>query len=156
MRAYLYKNNLDERYVDKMNGLEELHGDIPCDFKEDTDLIRPTLIFDYGIVPNVNYVWLSEVARYYFVRNRTYSQGRIYLECEEDVLMTYRTQLKAQTVVIKRQRNNYDLNQIDSEWTTEGYTATRTIPFPNGFKESEPEWVLGIAGGEGVQNGSEQ
>lgn len=155
MIAYLYKNNLDERYVDKTNGLEELHREIPCDFKEDTDLIRPTLIFNYGIVPNVNYLWLSEVARYYFVRKRTYSQGRVFLECEEDVLMTYRTELKAQTVVIKRQRDIYDLNQVDNEWTVEGYTATRTIPFPNGFNEGEPEWVLGIAGGVGLQNGSE-
>lgn len=153
MIAYLYKNNLDERYVDKTNGLEELHSEIPCDFKEDTDLIRPTLIFNYGIVPNVNYIWLSEVARYYFVRNRTYSQGRVFLECEEDVLMTYRNQLKAQTVVIKRQRDNYDQNQIDPEWTIEGYTATKTKEFPKGFTAS-PNWVLGIAGGVGV-NGSE-
>lgn len=154
MVAYLYKNNKDERYVDKTDGLEELNRDVPCEFKEDTDLIRPTLIFNYNIVPNVNYIWLSEVARYYFVRNRTYSQGRVYLHCEEDVLMTYRTQLKAQTVVIKRQKNIFDLNQIDSEWTIEGYTATKTIKFPSGFNSSAPEWVLGIAGGIGVNNGS--
>ena len=155
MNAYLYKNDADERYVDKTAYLTELHSNIPCELKDDTDIIRPTLIFNYSVVPDVNYVWLSVLGRYYFIRNRIYSQGRVYVECEEDVLMTYRDQLKAQTVVIKRQRNNYDLNQVDNEWTIEGYTATRTIPFPNGFNEGEPEWVLGIAGGVGVQNGSE-
>lgn len=160
MKAFFYHNKSDERYLNK--NLEQLHptgtepeNGIPCIFKEDTDIIRPTLILNYNLVPNVNYVWISEVNRYYFVRNRVYSQGRTYIECEEDVLYTYRNQIKAQKVIVKRQANLYDLNMVDDEWTIEGYTATRTIPFPNGFN-STPEWVLGVAGGdmEDSNNGS--
>lgn len=153
MNAYLYKNDADERYVDKTTYLTEMHSNIPCELKDDTDIIHPTLIFNYNVVPDVNYVWLSVLGRYYFIRNRIYSQGRVYVECEEDVLMTYREQLKAQEVIIKRQRDRYDQNQVDNEWTVEGYTATKTIKFPSGFTSS-PEWVLGIAGGIGVNNGN--
>lgn len=156
MVAFFYHNKTDERYLDKV--LEQLHptgtepvDGIPCKFKDDTNIIRPTLILNYHLVANVNYAWISEVNRYYFVRNRVYSQGRTYVECEEDVLYTYRKQIKAQEVIVKRQENLYDLNMVDSEWTIEGYTATRTIKFPTGFN-STPEWVLGVAGGDMEDN----
>ena len=120
LKAFLYHNKSDERYVNKE--LVQLHptdgepvDGIPCILKDDTDLIRPTLIFNYHLVPNVNYIWLSEVARYYYVRNRTYSQERIYVHCEEDVLYTYRNELKKyvdRVVTFSSDDNIFGINTI--------------------------------------------
>ena len=148
MNAYLYRNDSDERYVDK--NITPLYGSpITCIFKDDTNMINPTLIFTSNIVANVNYIWLEDTQRYYFVRNRTYSQQRVYVECEVDVLMTYRNEIRQQNVIVSRNEFNYNLYQNDDEWKVYGYTAIRTIPFPSGFDMSKQEFVLAIAGGEG-------
>lgn len=152
MYAWLYTNNSDERVVDKnLTVLHPINDEpqegISCIFKDDTDLIHPTIIFNYAIVPYCNYIWLSEPNRYYYVRNRTYSQGRVYLECEEDVLYTYRNELRQREVVLKRSQYIYNQDQEDDEWKTYGYTAVRTINFPSGFSDSTQEFILGIAGG---------
>ena len=147
MLAWLYTNNSDKRYINK--NLTILNQDMTCELKDDTDLIRPTLIFDYSHVPYCNYIWLSELARYYFVKNRTYSQGRVYLECEEDYICSWKASLLAQNVILKRNENIFNQKQEDDKWCVYGYTAVRTINFPSGFNENTQEFVLGVAGGGG-------
>ena len=148
MNAYLYRNDSDERYIDK-NITPLYNSPISCIFKDDTNMINPTLIFTSNVVANVNYIWLEDMQRYYFVRNRTYSQQRVYVECEVDVLSTYKDEIRQQNAIVSRNEFNYNLYQNDDEWKVYGYTAIRTIPFPSGFDMSKQEFVLAIAGGEG-------
>ena len=61
--------------------------------KDDTSILNPT--FDCtGVPANVNYIYVSDFGRYYFVDDVTYAgKDRIFIKCSVDVLATYKSQI---------------------------------------------------------------
>lgn len=133
MNAWLYNNNSDPNKLGKT--LKTLDSQCPCTFKEDTDMMNPELIFNsMPQVLDCNYIWLGEpFNRYYFVTEKTASQGRVYVKCHVDVLMSFKEDIENLDVIAERASSNYDLLQIDPELPVENFNDVATKYFPTGF-----------------------
>lgn len=146
MKAILYQNNSDERYVDK--SLVVLHDNVDVIFKDDSDIVHPTIRLNHTLTGNVNYVWLEDLGRYYFVRSKELIAGMLELSLEVDVLSTYKDEIRAQNAIVSRNEFDYNFYLEDKNWRLYSYMAERTIEFPSGFTMGTQQFILGIAGGE--------
>ena len=94
----------------------------------------------------MNYIWISELHRYYYVTNIvSVATGLWRIYCHVDVLMTYKPQIKAHDAVIARQEGLYNLYLNDG--TTFVVTQRSKVvqkTFPNGFTGSS--YVMLVAG----------
>ena len=125
MQGTLYINSSDERYVNK--SLSNI-GEYTIVFKSDENSIRPTLkISDSNIPETANYVYLSELNRYFYIRNKRYSKQCIYLECELDPLMSFRSQLGSMEAIISRNERLYNLYLSDEKMEMLNYPYYQTL-----------------------------
>lgn len=145
MRCNLYYNRSDDRVVNKV--ITKIGENIDIFFKDDTDIVHPTLKVsseNYNI--EANYIYIADLDRYYYIKSKTYSRQCIYLECDVDVLMSFKSELLSQDVILKRQSNKYNLYQNDDEFKLLQFEAIRTQEFPSGFNADTQEFILGVVG----------
>lgn len=125
MQGILYVNTSDDRYVNK--NISNI-GEYTIVFKSDENSIRPTLkISDSNIPETANYVYLSELNRYYYIRNKRYSKQCIYLECEIDPRMSFRSQLGDMEAIISRNERLYNLYLNDEKMEMLNYPYYQTL-----------------------------
>lgn len=150
MQLTYYNNKSDKRYVNKnieQITLQDHPNPVNIILLDNTSIFRPTFrVKDVDIYMTANYCYVDTLRRYYFINNITLSQGYAFLECECDVLMSWKDALLDQNVIVSRQEEHWDLYQNDEKYKIEQYTAKRTIPFENGFDYSTQEFVLGVIG----------
>ena len=153
MNLTYYNNKSDKRYVDKVIDqieLSEHANPVSVKLLESTSIAHPTFkMKDVDLYMTANYCYVDDLHRYYFIDNITLSNGYAYLECTCDVLMTYKTQLRKQNVIVARQEEHWDLFQNDPNWKVSQRTAIRTVGFTGGdggFDYDTQQFVLGIVG----------
>lgn len=144
MDAWLYNNNSDANKLGK--DLRVLTKTFPCTFKEDTTMEQPELIFNSAPeVLDANYLWLGEpFNRYYFITNKTASQGKMYIKCDVDVLMSFKGDIENLQVIAERSSSNYDIMQIDSQLPIENFNDIATKEFNTGF--GNESFILAVTG----------
>lgn len=82
-----------------------------CKFKSDCSIMNPELELNYhSNVFNANYCHIPEFNRYYYITDITVSQQRIYVKCKEDVLMSFKDEIKAMKGYYKRSSNKANGN----------------------------------------------
>lgn len=145
MQGKFYNNKSDARYMNKSIDLK--YDNIPLEVLTPASVVRPILKVSSGLIgQNVNYVYVSELERYYYIRNWIMENGHVQLECEVDVLMSFKDAIKQQNVILARQEKNYNLYQVDNKMKLLNAPATRVIEFPSGFDYSTQEFVLILTG----------
>ena len=153
MKAKFYYNKSDKRYLNKSIEVKfdgTNHAGIDIQMLEPSSVIRPSIKVSSGLVgQGVNYVWIQELERYYYIKDWIMDNGYILMDLEVDVLMSFKDAIKAQYVIVSRQEINYNLYQIDSKTQTINAPATRVLEFPSGFDYSTNEWVLVLTGSAG-------
>lgn len=101
----LYKFNGDSRKVDK--SLTLVHQFHSAEIVNDLDLIDPTIILDLNgyIDLGFNYLFITELGRYYFVKKITLlDNGFVQISCHVDVLKTYSADiLRSEQYVVRQQ-----------------------------------------------------
>ena len=115
--------------------------------KDDTSIIDPVIKIqcDLSSVKNCNYMYISEFGRYYFITDmRSISANVVEFSGHVDVLTTYRTQIRSNTGIIKRQENTWNLYLNDGTFAVYQNPMVLTKAFPSGF--TTQEFVLAIAG----------
>lgn len=140
----LYQNKSEEIVLDKE--LTEISTETAT-FKRDTNIVNPTFILRLANLPTFNYISCAETGRSYFVRGITSVNGLWEISCECDVLSTYKEQIRANSAIVKRQENNWNLYYNDGSFRTYQNPHILTRTFPNGFNPSNPSFVLAVAGG---------
>lgn len=115
--------------------------------KRDTNIINPTFLLRLNELPDFNYISCTEMGRSYFVRNITSASGMWEISCECDVLSTYKYQIRANSAIIRRQENEWNLFYNDGSFRTYQNPHIITKSFPSGFDPSTPTFVLAVAGG---------
>lgn len=79
-----------------------------------------------------NYAYIPQFSRYYFIRKITCVRtGMFQLEMHVDVLDSYATPIKANTAIIKRQQNVYNLYLDDPMFQTQNRQQIVTKVFPS-------------------------
>lgn len=145
MKATFYSNSSDESYPIK--SLKPIYQNIDIIYKEDTNLIKPTIITRASLITKaINYVWIDELKRFYFIRNYTFSQQRVFIDLEVDPLSTYWEDLKQREVILDRQQYINNRYQNDSEFPLLNMMNVRTIKFKNGFDDSGASFLLTLVG----------
>lgn len=105
MQVILYCNLSDKKTKDKIkNQLTQL---ISATAKGDIDILHPEILLKYDptyITSNVNYCYIADYGRYYFVDTPTLlTGGEILLSCEIDVLSSWTQYVNNITTLIERQ-----------------------------------------------------
>ena len=172
MRMYLYQLQGDKRYLDKTPYLTSLgNASDPSDegqkyfnavMLDDTSIMDPTFVFsyheywyDWNNKLACNYIWSQDLLRWYFVQDVTVSQGRVYVKCHVDVLMTYRNYIKEKKALIKRTNattdvgtNRYNQYLPDDKFKSYAPEVVWAKKFPEnrGFDNRVSEFVMCVVG----------
>ena len=151
MNVILYNNKSDKRQLDK--NITEIKT-LSATAKGDINIISPTLIIQNTDMTNINYCYIIELKRYYFLTNYTYITGqRIELHCNVDVLMSYSDDIKKLKVNVLRYEKIQPSYITDSRIPLFSSTKQRVIEFPdNIFNLANPSaddknFLLNIVGG---------
>ena len=142
----MLNNSEPERITKELQTLATMTGSL----KDGTSVINPTIMLQ-GTPATVqqivasNYLHIPDFGRYYFIRDVSSVRTNLWeISCHVDVLQTYSTQIKAQTAIIQRQENKWNLYLNDGSFKVYQNPIVLTKPFPNGFTTNE--FVLAIAG----------
>lgn len=147
MKATFYNNASDERYLNK--SITAKYSNIDVEVITPASIVRPSFRLSSGLLgQSVNYVYVKELERYYYIRNWTMDNGFVILECEVDVLMSFKKAIKEQNVIVSRQEHKYNLYQNDDRFKLYNYQAVKTIAFDSsdGFDFNTTNYVLAVVG----------
>lgn len=126
MRCILYNNKSDERYISK--DISELGRYNSLVFKDDEDLVTPTFkVTDSEISEDCNYLYVQDLGRYYYIRSRRFSRQCLFLECQVDVLMSFRSEIHNMTGIISRNERLYNLYLNDDKMEMYNYPYYQTL-----------------------------
>jgi len=147
MTVTFYKNKSDKIVVDK--DLTQVGNTISdAVIKEDVSIMDPVFLlrdFQYFNPATCNYVYISDLSRYYYITDIVILDQNLYeIHCHVDVLKSFASGIRANSAVIARQQNNYDLYLPDGVFKTKSNPKYDVIQFPSGF--SSYHFVLCVAG----------
>lgn len=97
-----------------------------------------TLRLAIGNLANVkasNYCLIPETGKYYFI-NPDYKieNQSVIIALKEDVLMSFKTQLLAQTCTVSRNESLSNAYLLDNGYQLKAYNIIATRPFPQGLE----------------------
>ena len=100
--------------------------------KETTDVTAPVLrIASSSNLSGYNYCYIERYGRYYFInRIDTTPDGMWIIHCRCDVLMSYKSQIKALTGTLERSETVFNGYLNDSEYKALAYRKIVTKQFP--------------------------
>lgn len=141
--------------IQLMNNQEELNKisknpagvmTVTGSLREETSIIDPVITIEYsGTLTNVNYMYIPEFHRYYFITQiesvRT-GLWRIYAHC--DVLKTYAQGILGCDCVVARNQNNFNLHLNDAYFKVYSNPRVQVLNFPQKF--SGESYVLVLKG----------
>ena len=84
-------------------------------------------------IPVINYAYIPDFNRYYFIRNITFIGKIVQFDMHVDVLSSFADELKAHNAVIARQQNRHNLYLNDGIFRTYQNPHIQVKQFPNGF-----------------------
>lgn len=91
--------------------------------RENTNIIHPEIRIDGIVDPKINYAYIAEFGRYYFIDEITWEGQNVYtLHMSTDPLETYKTEILANTCLVGRtdgDPNNYltdDLRPVQANF----------------------------------------
>ena len=145
MQITTYRNASEEHVLDKQ--LTVVNSGVTAMFKDDTNMINPTIIISSLMSKNFNYVYISDTNRYYYVNDMTYSQQRTFINLSVDVLMSFRGHIMQLPAVVDKQamKENGDEYIDDGSLVADNVMFTRVHQFASGFND-KPEYILITAG----------
>ena len=115
--------------------------------KTETSIIDPVIIVESALsdLKTCNYCTISEFGRSYFVNNiKSIRSNLIELTCHVDVVSTYKSQIRSQFAIVRKQENNWNLYLNDGSFKCYQNPIVLTKKFSNGF--TTPSFVMAVAG----------
>lgn len=114
-------------------------------------IIDPVFLIDTSLtsdmISNVNYVYVEEFGRYYYVTNIVAETNQLWaVHCHVDVLMSYKEEIKAQRAIVARQANKFNM-YLDDGWFMayqDPIIQTKYLSVADPFEHQE--FVLVVAG----------
>lgn len=145
MTITLYSNSSVHNKVDKqLTQITQLTGIL----RDESEIESPvfTVAGDLATILQANYFFISEFSRYYYMEKapRVIRNGLYEITGAEDVLMSFKSQIRANGAIIKKQtyKNNTLLN--DGTFKVYQNREIQTFQFPHSF--SGTTYLLMIMG----------
>lgn len=123
--------------------------------KNETNIIRPTIILTGDISNNMNYVYIPKFNRYYYIVDKKSINNEMYeIFLEVDVLMSFKEIILNLHCIIDKQQDLTNINKYynDGSFIVSSKEFIKTINFPNGFNDNG-EFILITAGGNNNELG---
>lgn len=116
------------------------------DLREETSIVDPVIIFEGNFEHlGFNYMYIPTFQRYYYVTNiKSIRTGLWEVSAHCDVLKTYADAILANTGVIARQENDWNMYINDGSFKVQSNPYIITKRFPNTF--GPPSFVLALLG----------
>ena len=144
MNVIFYHSNSDKRKVDK--ALTNI-STLSCDIIDDTSIINPRLKIKYNSnLLTANYIYIPSFNRYYFITNITTSKGYLWIDTSVDVLMSYKTEIRGTTAIIKRQQNKFNKYLNDDRMKCYSYEILSAYAFGTPFTKSSVPYLTMLGG----------
>ena len=139
----LYNNKSERNKLDKtLTSIASYTGVL----KNEADIVKPVVIVQAATV-KANYAYISELGRYYFIDKIVSENNNIWrLEMSCDVLSTYKTAIRAQTAILRRQKTLYNRYLDDEKFKCLSNERVQTKTFPQGFSNNAYYYLV-LAGG---------
>ena len=132
----------------KLNKTFTLGTTKSCYCKEPVDVFSPVFILDYAMAYNsYNYCYVADWNKYYFINSITLSQGgKTIIQCTEDVLNTYKTEIGQLRATVER---TSDLNWVDTylddkSARLEQYSRDFVLEFSSPFYTQNKVYVIAL------------
>lgn len=132
-------------------------ADVTGVLKENCSILRPRIIIkSSSSIYNFDYMVISTFGRSYFIDDIISIGNDMWeIRAHVDVLETYATAIKANSAVIRRQENKYNLYLDDPEFKTYNYERLQTLKFPTNNFVKNLSYILTI-NGDAVSNAKEE
>lgn len=121
---------------------------ISGNLRSKSSIIRPEILVEAQIseLTGCNYMQIPEFGRHYFITEiRAETNNLVSISGRVDVLETYKEQILAQTAIIERQQNNWNLYIEDGIFKEYSNPNIIFKKFPSGFDSQQ--FILAVAGG---------
>ena len=139
----LYNNSSPINAMNKsLSSITTLTGDL----REESEVINPAILVQADSMANVNYAYIPDFNRYYFVERIESVRTHLWrLHLHVDVLYTYRDIIRTNRALVYRQQNRYDLMLDDGIFRCKQNPRIYRYEFPSGIDNFN--YVLITAGG---------
>lgn len=131
MRIIFYTNNSDSNELNKnINLITELNCNVN---RDNLDILSPILFLSYFDIKelNINYCYIEELNRYYFINSYTIEKNNlIKLQLETDVLMTFKNDILLSSGIVKETKNNQ--NNFSSQFELLDTKQQKILYFSDG------------------------
>lgn len=131
MDVIIYSTNSPTNKVDKdLTELSHVTGFL----RDGCDVKNPELVFKNEDASNLlagNYIYIPEWQRYYFRKNISREEKTVRVKFHEDVLMTFKTQIRANVATITRNEVLSNGYILDPSYKSLAYDEIVTRRFPN-------------------------
>lgn len=110
-----------------------------------------TLVYDGTVAHDINYMYVQELGRYYFITDIiNLTGGRYEIRGKVDVLESFKSAVLRLSAVIDKSSETIKRNMFldDGSFIFENKEFNSVINFPNGFNDAG-EYILITAGGGG-------
>lgn len=160
MQVVLYNNPEHFKKVDKRGSLN-LIANTDCNLKDSTSILTPTLTFSkatVGDLSRVNYLYIPEFHRYYFVTDLNAGLGGVAeITGRVDVLTSNANDILKLVAMVSRNQYNYNMDLPDNDipvmakrnLTYRNFSATPFTTNPNGRS-----FVLVVSGSSAISTGT--
>lgn len=152
MVAKLYKNKSDNIIMNK--SISQQGPNLTVHMKEDTNVIEPTFYISRTVAMlDVNYIYVTELKRYYFIESIETSQQYFIVKCKVDVLMTFKSEILKQSCIVARNQSRSKMYLQDEKLKLYNMDRYEVIPFESGFLQDGAKvsnFVLTLNGGGNV------
>lgn len=132
--------------VEKIGKSLTTHATWQGTLRENCSIQNPVILVQSSdLVSLVNYCTIPSFGRSYFVRDIVNLRNNMCeIHCHVDVLESFKSQILANSGIIRRQQNNWNLYLDDGSLKAYQNPIVNTLTFPSGFSGSE--FVMAIAG----------
>lgn len=134
MNVVLYRNSSPRNKVDKaVSQLASITGYL----KDESAVKNPEIEFSLADANNItgcNYAYIPDFNRYYYRGEIVRDNKTLRVKFKEDVLMSWRGELRANTATITRNANTSNGYLIDGNYKANAYRECVTKQFPNAIE----------------------
>ncbi len=147
MTITIYNNLSDPNIINK--AIMQI-GSADCVIKDSLAFEKPSFILQYNTdLARGNYLYTPELQRYYYINNISrLTGGRMQLDCDVDVLESFKQSILNTTCIIDKQtqKNNANVYLNDGSYVTQEKEFHSVIHFDNGFLD-DGKYILITCGG---------
>lgn len=115
--------------------------------KDQCDITDPTILVEAAKPLNVNYAYIGEFSRYYYIRKITQYRTNLWeIEMHCDVLKTFSEGILGSPCIAAKSSSKFNFYINDDDYKCQQNDIIQSFEFPNGFDLTNLRFYLMLTG----------